>query len=521
MKKALKKIWHWLDDRAKLTQSFRPIFKHLVPPGSKWSYVFGTATLFCFLLQVVTGIALATMYQPSVATAYDSLQYIQNEAILGKTLRGLHAMGASGMIVMVGIHMIRVYITAAYKFPRELNWISGVFLLLLTIVMGFTGQLLRWDDNGIWSTIVAAEQMGRIPFVGRYVAFFLLAGDTVNGHTLTRFFSYHVFIVPALLFTFIGFHLYLIIKNGISEPPKKGRPVDPKTYRSWYKDLLQRKGVPFFPNAAWRDVVFSTVVLIIIFCLAIFIGAPKLEAPPDPTYIQSNPKPDWYLTWIFALYALMPKQLEQVLIFFAPLIGITLLFALPLLSNKGERSPIKRPWAIAGVLLTATFVGTLTYVGTIAPWSPDFNTTPITQHIIFPQKITPGADLFYKKGCQYCHKIYDYGGKTGPDLTKVALRLDRQQMTIRILNGSKDMPAFGSSLTDEELNHILDFLGEMNGFTGQKRPQSTKPDKEAKAKQEEQIQQAKESHDSAQQQERQEDVKNTLKENKQRAEEGN
>ena len=216
--KILKKIWRWIDDRSGFSEILTPLAKHLVPPGSKWSYVFGSATLFCLILQVVTGVALSLLYQPSSADAYKSLEFITHKAAFGNVLRGIHYFGASAMIVMVGAHMIRVYIMAAYKYPREMSWISGVVLFFLTIAMGFTGQLLRWDANGVWSSVVAAEQLGRIPLIGKPVARLLLGGDTIGGHSLSRFYSYHVFIFPAFIFLFLGYHLMLVIRNGISEP---------------------------------------------------------------------------------------------------------------------------------------------------------------------------------------------------------------------------------------------------------------------------------------------------------------
>src|SRR5438270_210304 len=164
--------------------------KHPVPPRTGWKYVFGSATLFAFLIQVFTGIALATAYVSSAGQAYDSLQWITHHAFLGHLLRGMkwithhaflghllrgmHYFGASAMVLLVGIHMIRTFLTGSYKFPRELNWVVGVVLLGLTILMGFTGQLLRWDQNGVWSTIVAAEQAGRVPVIGPWLARFLM-----------------------------------------------------------------------------------------------------------------------------------------------------------------------------------------------------------------------------------------------------------------------------------------------------------------------------------------------------------
>ena len=460
MKKKLKQIGAWLEDRTGIVKAIKPLLGHPVPPGAKWAYVFGSATLFCFALQVVTGVSLALIYQPSSDNAYQSLQYITNQAVMGRWLRGIHYFGASGMILMVGVHMVRVYLTAAYKYPREMNWITGVVLLLLTVAMGFTGQLLRWDDNGVWSGVVAAEQIGRVPFIGKFVARLLLGGDTLGGQSLSRFFAYHVFFFPALLIGLVSFHLYLVIRNGISEPAKAGRPVNPKTYRYWYNQLLKEKGIPFWPYAAWRDVVFSVATLLVILGLAYFIGPPALGGPPDPSTITTNPQPDWYLLWIFALYALMPPSIESYAIFLGPLLVIGLLFAVPFISNKGERSPIKRPWAIVGVLATVCIVGSLLVVGKKAPWSPKFDAKLLPPSVLHTTDSLAdnGRKLFNEKGCIYCHKIDSYGGIKGPELTLVARRLSAQEMTIRIINGGGNMPAFGQSLTAAELNELVQFL---------------------------------------------------------------
>ena len=454
------KAWNWLDDRSGISDSLKPLMDHPVPPGAKWTYVFGSATLFCFLLQVVTGVSLSLMYQPSSETAYTSLQYIENTAVLGHLLRGIHYFGASTMILMVGIHMIRVYINAAYKYPREMSWISGVVLLVLTIMMGFTGQLLRWDSNGVWSSIVAAEQLGRVPFIGTSLAHLMMGGQTIGGQSLSRFYAYHVFMIPALLFVFVGFHLFLVIRNGISEPPKAGRLVDPKTYRQWYNNMLEKKGVPFWPNAAWRDTVFGAVVVLVIVALAWWKGAPELTGPPDPSMIQTVPRPDWYLLWIFALFALMPHNIESYVIFLGPILVMAALLALPFISNRGERSPIRRPWAIIGVICVIAFISSLWVVGRKSPWSPNFKTKPLPAQIVNSNDslVIEGSHLFYKKGCQYCHAISGMGGHKGPDLTSVALRLTPEQLKIRIVNGGNGMPAFGGSLSDKELNRLVDFL---------------------------------------------------------------
>jgi len=372
----------------------------------------------------------------------------------------MHYFGASAMIVMVGIHMIRVYIMAAYKFPREMGWISGVLLLFLTIAMGFTGQLLRWDSNGVWSSVVAAEQLGRIPVIGKAAARLLLGGDTIGGQSLSRFYSYHVFIIPALLFLLVGFHLMLVIRNGISEPPEAGRPVDPKTYRQWYKDMLQKVGVPFWPYAAWRDMLFGAATIIAVLCLAALFGPPELTQPPDPSLIHTVPKPDWYMLAIFSLFALMPPRIESYVIFIGPVLTVIILLALPFLSHKGERSALRRPWAVFGSICVIVFVFSLFMLGMQSPWSPKFAAKPLTQHEIGSQDtvVIRGAALLYQKGCLFCHRVGGQGGVKGPDFTHLAARLSQDEMTVRIVNGGTNMPAYGGLLKKEELTAILAFL---------------------------------------------------------------
>jgi ubiquinol-cytochrome c reductase cytochrome b subunit len=456
----IKRVTGWINDRSGISDMMKPLLDHPVPPDSRWLYVFGSATLFCFILQVATGVGLALLYQPSSDKAFESLQYITYKATMGKTLRGIHYYGASGMIIMMGLHMIRTYLTAAYKFPREMNWITGVVLLLLTISMGFTGQLLRWDDNGVWSAVVAAEQLGRIPLLGKHIARLLIGGDTIGGQTLSRFFAYHVFLIPGLIFLFVSFHLWLVMRNGISEPPKAGRLIDPSTYRQWYHDMLRNNGVSFWPYAAWRDAVFASFVIIFIIVAAVIFGAPALSKQPDPSSIITHPKPDWYLLWIYALFALMPPAIESYVMFLGPLIFFFLLFALPFFSNGGERHPVKRPWAIVGSVGVVVIVTALLMVGNKAHFSPAFQAKPLSAAIVATTDTVAihGSILFQQKACLYCHQIQGQGGIVGPELTHVANRLNENEMIIQIVNGTKNMPAYGSSLTSQELNEIVAFL---------------------------------------------------------------
>jgi ubiquinol-cytochrome c reductase cytochrome b subunit len=456
----LRQAWAWLDDRTGVSGIFTVLAKHLVPPGTTWWYVFGSATLVAFIVQVVTGIALATAYVTSTGQAYDSLSFITNQALMGRVLRGMHYFGASAMILFIGMHAVRVFLMGSYKFPREMNWLTGSVLLLLTVGMGFTGQLLRWDQNAVWSIVVGAEQAGRAPILGPIIAHFILAGDTVGGATLSRFFAFHVFFIPAVIFGLLGAHLYLVLRHGISEPPQAGRPVDPHTYRAWYSQLLERHGHPFWPDAAWRDVVFGTAVVAGILLLAITFGPPQLGMPPDPSIIRADPRPDWYLLWYFSVLALIPPRTEAYVIIFGPLLFGAVLMLLPFLFQKGERHPLRRPWAIGVIFAIVVMIGTLWREAYKAPWSPNFEARPLPANVVGAADgpVSEGASLFHAKGCLYCHEIEGYGGHRGPSLSDVADRLTRDQMTVRIMNGATNMPAFANNLTPHELQSLLAFL---------------------------------------------------------------
>ncbi len=456
----LKKSWRVLDDRLGISKNVMPILRHRVPPRASWWYVFGSATLFVFILQVVTGTVLATIYVPSTQSAYESMNFITHSAFLGSLLRGLHFWGAGAMVLLIGIHSIRVYLMAAYKYPREANWLTGSLLMVLTLGMGFSGQLLPWDQNAIWSVIVGAEQAAKVPYIGRALAKCILGGPTLGGLTLSRFYAAHVFFFPGLIFVLLGVHLYLVLHHGISEPPRAGHPVDPKTYRDSYANLIRTKGVPFWPDAAWRDVTFSFICVVTIFLLALFVGPPPLSKVPDPTIIQASPQPYWYFLWFFALLATAPHGGETLFIIATPAVYFLVMFVLPFIANKGERSARRRPWAIGLVIMSVIIIGVFWWKAKLHPWVPAFDAEKLPASVVRSNDpaVRRGALLFNERGCEFCHKISGFGGERGPELSDVGDRLTREQMTRFIMAGGYNMPPFASVLSADDMKNILAFL---------------------------------------------------------------
>ncbi|HEV8634131.1 MAG TPA: cytochrome b N-terminal domain-containing protein [Chloroflexota bacterium] len=455
----LRRVWSWIDDRLGFSATVKPVAEHPTP-RTGWDYALGSAALVAFTVQVITGVALAFSYVPAPNSAYESLEFITHSALLGNLVRGIHYWGASAMVLLVAAHMAQVFLVGSFKFPRELNWLTGCVLLLLTLGLAFTGQLLRWNQDAYWAVVVGAAQAARAPVVGDWLASILIAGQTVGGATLTRFYATHVFLLPAGVFLVIGIHLYLVLRHGVSEPPVPGRPVEPTTYRERYEELVHREGVPFWPDAAWKDVVFALAVGAVVVLLAIAPGPPELGPRADPTVLPAYPRPDWYFLWYFALLALVPAGVEDWFIIGFPLLIGAAILSLPFVAPRGERHPWRRPWAPAIVVFVAVGIAVLVWEGARARWSPVFGDVAVPEAITreLGGSAARGATLFSGKACISCHQIAGAGGARGPELTLVGERLTREQLTWRILYGGENMPAYGALLDPADLTALVDFL---------------------------------------------------------------
>jgi ubiquinol-cytochrome c reductase cytochrome b subunit len=306
-----------------------------------------------------------------------------------------------------------------------------------------------------------ASMASRVPLLGDLLVDIIVAGQTVGGATLTRFYATHVFLIPAAMFVLVGLHLYLAIRHGVSEVPVPGRPVRRATYRKEYQELLHRDGIPFWPDFAWKDVVIALVIGSFVLLLAILLGAPELGPQADPTNLEAHPKPDWYFLWLFALLSYAPPALESLVIVGLPLLIGILLVIVPIVAPEGERSYVRRPWAVGTVAFAALSIGTLIWQGYRSPWAP-------VAHAELPTSVTAGlqggaargAELFKDEACLACHSIGGQGGGRGPDLTAVGDRLSREQLTWRILYGGNNMPAYGQTMKPDELNALVAFLSE-------------------------------------------------------------
>jgi len=460
----ISRVGQWLDHRLQLAAPVREIAGHPVPRSTaSWWYVFGSAALVVFMLQVITGILLAFCYIPSAADAWNSLQALNHNVALGWFIRAVHGWGSNFMIAIVLIHMAQVFLFGAYKFPRELTWIVGVFLLLMTLGMAFTGQVLRFDQDAYWGLGIGASIASRIPIAGPAIVKLLLGGPIIAGATLSRFFALHVFVIPGMLIAFVGLHLLMVLKLGINEWPMPGRIVKKATYEAEYHHLTHTDGVPFVPYAVWKDLLFGAAVLAAVCLCAAYFGPFGPTGQPDPTIIQTVPKPDYFFLWLYALLALLPPSMETPVLLIVPPLAIGALLLLPFLFGEGEKSWRRRPIAVLSVMLIAVALRSFTHLAGYSPWSPEMNAwsaEPIPENILKGRTALErqGALVFQGKQCHNCHALGERGGQRGPALDSVATRLTEDQLIRQVLQGRGNMPAYGNSLNPAETTALVAFL---------------------------------------------------------------
>lgn len=464
MKDTGRSVANWFDERLHVTKLYSATAGHTIPRRSaSWWYVLGSATLVCFVIQVVTGICLSFTYVPAPAQAYESLEYLNYTITFGWFLRALHDWGSQFMVALITLHMIQVFLFGAYKYPRELTWIVGCVLFLCTIAMAFTGQTLRFDQDAYWALQIVMSVIGRIPFIGAELLYLVQGGPIVGSETLSRFYSLHVFVIPGLIIALLTVHLRLVLTRGINEYPVPGEGVDPATYEEDYEGLLKKTGIRFFPDGADKDVIFSGLVITGIVCCAAIFGPSGPNGPADPSLIHTVPRPDFYFLSLFAAFALMPPYMESFVIVYILPVLIVLLFLVPFISNRGEKHPSRRPGSVILSVMVMTTLVVLAVLGLTSPWSPHMNAwsgVPVQPQFVkgrAPLELV-GASLLQKKQCRNCHSLDGKGGKRGPELSDVATRLTYNQLVRQVLQGDGNMPAYGKHLKPPEVSALVGFL---------------------------------------------------------------
>ena len=474
----------WLDERLDLTSVKRALLDREVPDRLTWWHTLGSATLTVFVVQVVSGVVLATYYAAAPDHAYDSMLYIQREVASGALLRAIHRWGASFMVVLVVAHMIRVFSMGAYKYPREANWVLGAFMFLVVLGFGFTGYLLPWDQKAYWATQVGTSMAGTAPGIGALLSPLLRGGPQLGAATLTRFYAFHVLWFPLLLGLFVLLHLAMVIRQGIAPrttaieqgaPRRTSDPAYAPYYRSAYA-ATKRGGVRFWPDIVAKDLIASGVVVLLLVTLALVFGAP-LEAPADPTDNSYVPRPEWYFLPLFQLLKLFPGSLESVAALGVPLLLVLVLLALPFFDTRSRRSLRHRP--VAMLSLGGLLGGSALLIGASLRDTPPTVPAEVGRPLSSAERA--GRALFTRQ-CAGCHVVVGLtdpkrtkSKDEGPELTDIGLHHSGGWLhsfiedPTRFIGDTATMARFGPPvLSHQEIEEVAQYLASLRGRPGSK-----------------------------------------------------
>jgi ubiquinol-cytochrome c reductase cytochrome b subunit len=386
----------WLDSRTGYRSGVNHLLDEPLPSGVGWWFITGSVLLFLLGVQVLTGLVLTMYYVPSPEHAYDSVRFIMDGVTFGPLVRGLHFFGASFIVIAAVIHMLRVVLFGSYKQPREVTWITGVVLLLVILAFALSGYLLPWDQKAYWATTVTINIARSTPLFGEPVAALLRGGVDLGALTLGRWYTAHVFLLPACLVGFVVAHLYLMRRHGISGPIS----------------LRAGEAKPFYPYHALKDTIAMAIVFALLITFAYTIPAP-LDAIADPTDASYVPRPEWYFLSLFQLLKYFPGPLEPIATVVVPGLIVAGLFALPFLDRRPDRHPLKRPLVTGGFAILGAGLVTLTWLGlqdAPAHADPD-NWGPIA---------IAGRELANDERCVRCHTV----GGAANELASTRLRRD-------------------------------------------------------------------------------------------------
>lgn len=499
----------------------RRLLKESLPPGTGWSFTFGTVLVFALLVELVSGLGLALYYAPTPDHAWDSVHFIATQVRAGSFLLGLHYWAMRVIVVVLGLHLGRVVLMGSYRPPRHANWVVGVGLFLIVMAFAITGLLLRWDQSAYWATVVRIGIAKLTPVIGTEVAAIMRGGPDIGALTLTRWYAMHALVLPVVLIGFVAAHLLLRARDGLSGP------VQPRT----------GPRETYFPHQAVRDLTVVALVAVVLIGLA-WHGAARLGAPADPTATDYVPRPEWYFAWLFQFVKYFPGRLEALGAIIIPGVALALFIVLPwldrgstrhwrerrvilltfgflsagivLLTTYGSRDTVARPgpaWDVrelAGAALIRSDRCTRCHseTGDAAPIEAGRISRPadwLAGHIADPEMIAPGlrpppatnerddsailaalarlhagpapadppadqqVEVLFNRHCLSCHRLDGIGGKDGPDLSHIGHKADQARISAQISNSKaldpkSKMTVFEGKLTPDEIHALASWL---------------------------------------------------------------
>lgn len=328
-------VRRWLGDRLPMDDIESFMAKQAgkpLPPHVSWLHTFGSLSLFLLVNQIVTGILMMVYYRPTPEKAFESVRFITTHAAFGWLIRGLHSWGATFMILMLLAHMARTFFMGAYKKPREVTWVIGVFLFFCVVTFGFTGYLLPWTQLSYWATTIGTEIAGAIPVIGTFMKRLLLGGDAVSGETLSRFYVVHVIVLPWIVVGLVGIHVVLMRAQGLATLDPVGKEVVPE----------YGKGIAFWPHHVLKEMILFSIFFGFMVTVVI-LSPPELGEKADPLNTPQAIKPEWYWLPSYQLLKYFPKMLGLVV----SVVPVLLLILWPFLDRMPERRARRRPISVA------------------------------------------------------------------------------------------------------------------------------------------------------------------------------